>query len=83
MPDIMMCANAACPSAETCYRHRATPGYWQSWGIDLAPDESGRCREYMPIGGWGNLRPFVPMSEAEVADLPLKALQRSTELGED
>lgn len=59
MPDIMMCENGSCPSAETCYRHRAIPcDLIQSWGIGLAPDDSGRCDSYWPTDGRGRLRPF-------------------------
>jgi len=73
---IMMCANGDCPSAETCYRHRATPGYWQSWGVNLAPDESGKCGYYTSAEGWGRLRPF-PVAP----DLTGEPHSRGTETG--
>jgi hypothetical protein len=31
MADISMCTGLNCPLKENCYRHKATPGIWQSY----------------------------------------------------
>lgn len=51
MPDLSMCSNLKCPGQETCYRFRATPGYWQSYS-SYEPDESGKCRSYISVEGY-------------------------------
>lgn len=43
MPDISMCASEQCPSRDTCYRHTATPGEYQSWA-DYEATREGRDR---------------------------------------
>lgn len=40
-----MCASEQCPSRDTCYRHTATPGEYQSWA-DYEATREGRDRCY-------------------------------------
>lgn len=45
MPDITMCTNEECPHKEECYRFKATPSEYQSYGT-FEPDKNGEC-EYL------------------------------------
>lgn len=49
MPDISMCENNACPLANRCYRHEATPTpLWQVYAA-FEPDEQGHCPNWWPM----------------------------------
>lgn len=52
MPDISMCQNSDCPSAEKCYRFMAVPNeYWQSLSDFRPNDGEIKCKYFMEIGG--------------------------------
>ena len=49
MADITMCDNKQCEMRDTCYRHRATASYWQSWAIFKPEgDDCAHYIEYVP-----------------------------------
>ena len=61
MPDISMCRNRECVMRETCFRYRAVPSEYQSYGRFLPDGEDGYCDDFIPVRG-GRVR---PMSEIE------------------
>jgi len=48
MADTTMCQNSTCPSRDSCYRYKATPSIWQSYG-PFVYDENGSCAYYIEI----------------------------------
>lgn len=49
MPDIAMCSNHICPSKETCYRFKATPGYYQSYAKFTVNEGEDKCDHYWKL----------------------------------
>ena len=47
MADISMCTDKECTLKETCYRFKATPGYWQSYA-DFK-QVNGKCDYYWQL----------------------------------
>lgn len=43
MPDIAMCTNSVCPSANKCYRFRAEPNQYRQTYSSYTPDTRGKC----------------------------------------
>jgi hypothetical protein len=49
MPDISMCANFQCSKKQICYRFKAKPGFWQSYGGYTEDLKKGGCDSYWPL----------------------------------
>ena len=50
--DITMCQNHMCPLRDSCYRYRATPSKWQSYGQFEYDLYNGSCDDYIEIKEW-------------------------------
>jgi len=49
MPDISMCLDKKCPSANTCYRYIATPSKWQYYSIFGREKDQSQCGDFIPV----------------------------------
>jgi len=49
VPDISMCADKYCPSRETCYRFKATPSAYQTYGAFPRKPEDVKCECHWPL----------------------------------
>lgn len=53
MPDISMCANKECPSANKCYRFMVKPTEYRQAYMEFKPDSTGKCEAYSEwTEGW-------------------------------
>lgn len=52
MPDISMCSDKDCPSAECCYRFMATPSpFLQAYGKFNRENGASKCGHFWPVKG--------------------------------
>lgn len=49
MPDISLCRDHDCPSRTYCYRYRAKPSEWQSYGTFPRDEGWQRCLWFLPL----------------------------------
>lgn len=48
MPDICMCKGKNCPIKDKCYRHTASPAFWQSWFVGSHYNKkAGECQYFI------------------------------------
>jgi hypothetical protein len=57
MPDISMCNGKGCPSANECYRFRATPNEYRQSYFMTPPIKDGKCDYFWSIEGYERLTP--------------------------
>lgn len=57
MPDLAMCNGKDCPSANDCYRFRATPNEFRQSYFTTPPIEGGKCAYFWSIEGHTRLQP--------------------------